>query len=647
MASRLPIPGSDDNQWGDILNDFLSQAHNADGSLKPLTEAQVTNLVADLAAKYTKPNTGIASADLATAVQASLTKADAALPASTAATTYAPLPAAAQNPLTGWFQPEGFGTITYGKGVTSAQAQANAAAVQAAIDAANNGGGIAANTAGGGVVIIRGVIECYKSGATQALTLYGGVALQGWGPGGDVFSGTDASLPYRGSVLRLWGGANQDLIRTANFAALTGVTTPSAYVTPNRFSLSNLVLDGNKVANTSGNCLTIYGRSYWLNNLVVQNAPAQGIYTEYGTSAGYDNEAQWTNVRVTDCVSDGVNFLGPHDSSMVNAFCSRNGGSGFIAGPLVGSLQITNMHNWANGGYNFDLQAGDISLVNCVSDGAGGSGKAGVRVTASGIHWLGGSIYGTNTTGEILVQIGDGTTALLAQSIIFNTRWWNLALGSAPLRFMNNVTSNFGNSFSGPMEAGANARYIMGNGRTILNGAQTLPVGTLTVADTTSFPTSGNLYAGVPGVGMTAFSYTGKTGTTFTGVTGGALAMPNGTIIWQLNSNSPHDTFMLRAADGASVGVLQYGADLGGSSLFMDQAITFVGPPTLNDGTNLAVGTSSGSKIGTATTQKIGFHGATPTIQQTGTPAAATDLATALTLVNDLRTKLIAKGLIS
>lgn len=34
MASRLPQPGSDDGTWGDILNDFLSQAHQADGTLK-------------------------------------------------------------------------------------------------------------------------------------------------------------------------------------------------------------------------------------------------------------------------------------------------------------------------------------------------------------------------------------------------------------------------------------------------------------------------------------------------------------------------------------------------------------------------------------------------------------------------------------
>lgn len=32
--SRLPIPGSDDGQWGTVLNDYLSVSHNADGTLK-------------------------------------------------------------------------------------------------------------------------------------------------------------------------------------------------------------------------------------------------------------------------------------------------------------------------------------------------------------------------------------------------------------------------------------------------------------------------------------------------------------------------------------------------------------------------------------------------------------------------------------
>lgn len=32
--ARLPTPGADTNTWGNILNDYLSQAHNSDGTLK-------------------------------------------------------------------------------------------------------------------------------------------------------------------------------------------------------------------------------------------------------------------------------------------------------------------------------------------------------------------------------------------------------------------------------------------------------------------------------------------------------------------------------------------------------------------------------------------------------------------------------------
>ena len=32
--SRLPVVGSDSNAWGAVLNDFLSVAHNANGTLK-------------------------------------------------------------------------------------------------------------------------------------------------------------------------------------------------------------------------------------------------------------------------------------------------------------------------------------------------------------------------------------------------------------------------------------------------------------------------------------------------------------------------------------------------------------------------------------------------------------------------------------
>jgi lysophospholipase L1-like esterase len=90
-VARLPQPGGDAGQWGQILNDYLSEAHEADGSLKSIPQSKVQNLATDLAAKadtsalVAKANTadlgtaaGADSTDFATAAQGA--KADAAIP---------------------------------------------------------------------------------------------------------------------------------------------------------------------------------------------------------------------------------------------------------------------------------------------------------------------------------------------------------------------------------------------------------------------------------------------------------------------------------------------------------------------------------------------------------------------------------------
>jgi hypothetical protein len=67
---------------------------------------------------------------------------------------------------------------------------------------------------------------------------------------------------------------------------------------------------------------------------------------------------------------------------------------------------------------------------------------------------------------------------------------------------------------------------------------------------------------------------------------------------------------------------------------------------SIADGKNLAFGTTTGTQIGTNATRKLGFYGLPPVVQPSGTPADATDLATALTLVNNLKGKLKTLGLI-
>jgi hypothetical protein len=66
----------------------------------------------------------------------------------------------------------------------------------------------------------------------------------------------------------------------------------------------------------------------------------------------------------------------------------------------------------------------------------------------------------------------------------------------------------------------------------------------------------------------------------------------------------------------------------------------------LADAGNITVGTTTGTKIGTATTQKIGFFDKTPVVQPTAV-ADATDAATVITQLNALLTRMRNLGLIA
>lgn len=151
--SRLPIPGQDVGQWGHLLNDFLVQSHNTDGSLKPIDQSDVTGLTTALAEKAS-------STSLATVATSGSYTDLSDKPALDA--TYAPLPTAARNPLTGWFHVDGYGADRTG-------ASNSATAINNAITAAS--------AAGGGTVY-------FPSGTyliSSALNLKSNIAFRGAG----------------------------------------------------------------------------------------------------------------------------------------------------------------------------------------------------------------------------------------------------------------------------------------------------------------------------------------------------------------------------------------------------------------------------------------------------------------------------------
>jgi hypothetical protein len=83
-----------------------------------------------------------------------------------------------------------------------------------------------------------------------------------------------------------------------------------------------------------------------------------------------------------------------------------------------------------------------------------------------------------------------------------------------------------------------------------------------------------------------------------------------------------------------------------GSPVTERLSISATGLFTIADALNIAVGTTTGTKIGTGTTQKLGFFNATPVVQPTAV-ADATDAASVITQLNALLSRMRTLGLIA
>ena len=106
------------------------------------------------------------------------------------------------------------------------------------------------------------------------------------------------------------------------------------------------------------------------------------------------------------------------------------------------------------------------------------------------------------------------------------------------------------------------------------------------------------------------------------GTAGGAVALKG--------STSGTATLQTAAAAGAVTVTLPAVTD----TLAVLGANTFTGAQTLSD-VDIVLGTTTGTKIGTATTQKLGFYNATPVIQQATTGTTTGFTANSGTTVRD------------
>ena len=227
-------------------------------------------------------------------------------------------------------------------------------ALQAALDAAGD--------RGGRVIVPPGIYSA------RTLTIYTRVHLAGAG--------------MEASILKLRDGVNDDLLKTNNHASLRGSNTTKG---PHNWSVRDLTLDGNRAKNTAGCGLRAYGWGYVLSDLRVRQCAGAGIDSEWSTddppetplgqgTPGDSMEAQVVNVKVHDCGAGGILWRGPHDTQFVNCivYSTKTLGIHIHSGKKFSATgcQLVNCHVWGGHEYGYKIEAGFVTLVNCMAEWA-------------------------------------------------------------------------------------------------------------------------------------------------------------------------------------------------------------------------------------------------------------------------------------
>jgi len=259
---------------------------------------------------------------------------------------------------------------------------------------------------------------------------------------------------------------------------------------------------------------------------------------------------------------------------------------------------------------------------------------------------------------------------------------WNFAAGNTSANFLSSYYWNFAvNDYAFLRQRNAadsaylNLPYFGSDNRLVISGAASIYGATPTTGtyanifcamQASSIPVNGILLSGDLGSvagAVDAFQFAGST----TGVLQGRLYNQSNTgnahawmQVWVAGTSAgdPMMTFNVVGASNLLIGVdnsdsdkFKIATDIFGNGLdiwVLDRSgnQTWFGDVTMADAKNIVLNTGTGTKIGTATTQKLGFYNATP-VAQGASVADATDAATAITQLNALISRIEATGLIA
>lgn len=269
-------------------------------------------------------------------------------------------------------------------------------------------------------------------------------------------------------------------------------------------------------------------------------------------------------------------------------------------------------------------------------------GEEALYSITTGINCLGlGTGVGRNVTGSGNVGIGAFAmyyTSTGTDSVYIGTSAGMRVNGTGVTMIGTETGQGAGSTFS--ISYSTYIGYRSGyNGSTLGNyntgvGAETLQKN---VANATAVGyKAGNVQTGA---GFTAIGYqagllsTSGTNSTLIGSGAGASLTTNGgaVMIGYQAGNAETAANKLYIANSSTTTPLIYGD-------FSTPSLTFNGTVNIADAKNVVFGTTTGSKLGSGATEKLGAWGATPIVQPTTAVAAATFVANAGTAVNDAST---------
>lgn len=227
---------------------------------------------------------------------------------------------------------------------------------------------------------------------------------------------------HNATVIKACSTGSNDIVQTAGFSGLTGTNSPTG---PFGWGIQDLKIDGNKAGRGGGNCLSVYGYNFTLFNVDFANCFADGIYSEWSTSAtvpvaagGESMEAHLINVRVFAAGTDGISWNGPHDSTMTNVLTFLNGHYGALfdnsAVHSGGGTMLTNLHSYGNTSTGVEINA-NIYFSGLESEHNGGVGVDCTGTTFGFLHGSTLSLY-NNTAQGLNLHLGCPGTLSSVQS---------------------------------------------------------------------------------------------------------------------------------------------------------------------------------------------------------------------------------------